>query len=124
MARGMSKGGTGRKATRTREPEPEQLDIAGTEQQRDATLEREGAKLDAVKQEIAAQNLAKATIEANIHKRFDAMREADPEDPRLAGYRIKSGAVLRPGSKPTLKITRPPSREDKARAKAKGESDD
>lgn len=67
-------------------------------------LETEGAKLQAIKQEIAEHNKRKAEIEARIHKRFG---EFDEDDPRRVMYRIKTGEILRPTLKPQLKITRP-----------------
>lgn len=74
-------------------------------------LEREGAKLAAIKEEIAAAQKRKAEIEARIFKRFD---EFDSDDPRREGYRLKSGSILFPRKIDRLKITRPPSVRERA----------
>lgn len=100
----------------------EQTEIPGTQQKKDAVLEREYlARKQALKDaKDAAERKAQAT--ANIHARFDKIREDDPEDPRALSYRVEDGDVLRPQQKPDLKITRKPSREAKAEAKAKAKS--
>lgn len=96
---------------RGRRAQAEQAELPGTEQARDQILEREGAKLAAVKDEIAALQKNKAEIEARIFKRFDEFEE---DDPRREGYRLKSGSILYPRKIDRLKITRPPAVRERA----------
>lgn len=111
-------------ATRKKAPKresAEQIDIPGTDQDRDPALERYGKRWQDLKAERGALSEQIAKEEAKINARF---AELDEDDPRKQAYRIKSGHVLRPTLVPKIKVTRPPSRARKAADEVADEADE
>lgn len=88
--------------------------LPGTEQHHDQVLESEFINRSAAISAAALASEAKATAEANIQARFEALAEADPEDPRAKAYTVESGETLFPWKQPKLRIRRAPSKQTQA----------
>lgn len=120
----MSKGGTGKAKPTPAAPrkrkgiDGEQVDMPGTDQDRDDVLERQGKRWQDLKAERTVLSQQIADCEQKIAARFAEFAESDP---RRHAYRIRSGHILRPNPQTKVKVTRPPSRETKAKAKADAE---